>query len=377
MLKLIDDLPGMNVCSTTLRLEGDVNVVEFTPSPGGGLERLWFYFALANIGSGGIPRTTRLILKNINTMLGGESGDFQPVIRYSGREWQRLPHAGIITRGDGYISMSWEIKTPAEAVEIAFCYPYGHDELERLLADTGGYWHGDEIGVSSAGLPLLRLSNNYGSQTARTHGYYLVTRQHAMETSGAWVLDGIMRRLAETVVDFPVWVVPCANPDDAAAGHYGKNPFPWDINRAWGPHAPMRHEAATIIHDLKMWRAQVAADSMIIDLHSPGADEKGLYVFTHRYIPPEWPVHAQLEKLEQRLGAFASSQFFCHADYQQYSAWGDCWNLGQYATHTLEMPQFTLETSYYHAAGHTLELTDYRRIGEILADWMTETNSQQ
>ena len=87
MLKLIDDLPGMNVCSTTLRLEGDVNVVEFTPSPGGGLERLWFYFALANIGSGGIPRTTRLILKNINTMLGGESGDFQPVIRYSGREW--------------------------------------------------------------------------------------------------------------------------------------------------------------------------------------------------------------------------------------------------------------------------------------------------
>ena len=366
--KIIDSQPGMNVTAVNQYAAEGFPVVEFTPSPHGGLERLWFYFGMENIEVNEYP-VTRLILKNINTMLGSNKGNFLPVYRYSGGSWQRLPEARKLLRDDGYISLYWDVESPESLLEIAFCYPYGEKELNALLKDTGNYWQQNEIGVSAAGRPYYRLSNNFGSATERPFGFYLIARQHAMETSGAWVLDGILRHLAELDAAIPVWVIPFANLDGIIEGDYGKDPFPRDINRAWGPNAMMRHETKTISCDLDEWRQRVGKHSIICDLHSPGADEENLYVFMSKDIQQEEPLYQYLRELNLALQDYAADPFIKHSDYKPYSAWGKYWNLSEYANQTLEMPVFSMEISYYKAGGRVLEIDGYRNIGKIIADW--------
>ena len=40
--------------------------------------------------------------------------------------------------------------------------------------------------------------------------------------------------------------------DDVLSGAYGKDPFPHDLNRAWGD-PPMRHETLVMRHDIRRW----------------------------------------------------------------------------------------------------------------------------
>ena len=39
---------------------------------------------------------------------------------------------------------------PNRTLDIAYCYPYGMEELEALVEETDGYWRMDTIGVSQA-----------------------------------------------------------------------------------------------------------------------------------------------------------------------------------------------------------------------------------
>ncbi len=369
MLKLIDTRPGMNVAAPFFSMEEEHIRFEFTPSPHGGLERLWFHFALQRQEGGNIPPITRLVMKNVNTMLYVETGDFRPVIRYSGESWQRLPVAEKQYRGDGYLSLCWTIETPAKEVEVAFCYPYGQQQLDALLADTGGFWQADEIGVSGNGCPFFRLSNNCGDKNKRPYGLYLIARQHAMETSGAWVLDGLLRRLGELKCDIPVWAIPFAEPDAILKGDYGKDAFPQDMNRSWGPDVPMRHEVKTIMHDLLQWQERVNENSLIMDFHSPGADEKQVYCHISEEIPETHPIHFQLRELQGALGNLAGEKFIHHARYKPYSAWGNFWGLDEYAMRTLGKTAVSIETSYFQAGSQILEIPNYQHIGKIIADW--------
>lgn len=369
MLRINAGKTGMNVAAARVRAVGNDFEVDFTPHPHGGRERLWFHFGLEFSGNPAPGGRTLLTLKNINTMLGSGQGGFRPVIRYSGGAWQRLPPGEKHVRPDGYASLRWSVDTPEDTLEIAFCFPYGPDELDAMLADTGGYWRVDEIGVTSNGRPLRRLSNNYGSTKDRRPGFYVLGRQHAMETSGAWVLDGLLRRWAERKSPLTLWCVPMVGLDGILAGDYGKDSFPQDINRAWGPNAPMRHENLTLIHDMQsQWRERVGEDSLLMDFHSPGADEKDVYVFIRREMPEEWGVRERLLRLQGDLGVYAAPDFIRHGDYKPTSAWGDQWNLGEFAVHKLKMRQFSMETSYYEAGGEVLEIADYQRIGRIIAD---------
>ncbi len=373
MLKIIDSKPGMNIAAANIHDDGDFHVVEFTSSPKGCLARLWFYFGLINEGSGSHKPKTRLIMKNANTVLGG-AAPFQPVIKYRGRPWQRLSAGEKFIREDGYVNLHWEIDTPTDEAEIAFCFPYGEEEYKQLLADTRGFWHEDEIGVSGEGRPYFRLSNNYGSTTDRPRGVYLTARQHAMETSGAWVFDGLLRRLAEVKCPLTVWAIPFVNLDGVMAGYYGKDSYPVDINRAWGPNAPMRPESQMISHDMKRhWQERVSPDSMVLDFHSPGSGGKNVFLFARRELPPEWPVHEHFRQLEKLLGGYADPKFVKHADYKATAAWGDGWNQGEFVVNSLKMPHASVETSYYEADQRTLEIADYQDIGRIFADWLDST----
>lgn len=367
MLLVRDDVPSSNVAVAEVV---EKNKVMFAAAPHGGLARMWFHFQIFNNGQDPLPKTMSLILKHIQSMLGAGSGNFCPVIRYDDGKWERLPPGKIITRPDGHQTLEWQVKTPlpGKSLETAFCYPYGLNEFNTMLEDTGTYWKCDEIGVTGKGRSLFRLANSYGAESNCLPGVYLLARQHAGETSGAWVLDGALRSLAEMKVEFPVWCVPFVDMDGVIDGNYGKDSFPQDMNRSWGPHQPMRHEIMTVIRDLQIWKSRIIPEqSFIFDFHSPGANETGLYSFLFKEIPETAPFCKQLQDIGKALSPYSNENFVLRANYKPFSAWGNFQNLSEFAYHNLKVSAASFETSYYKAADKILTIDNYQEIGDIFA----------
>jgi hypothetical protein len=234
----------------------------------------------------------RLVLEHAGNLLGGaQPQTLRPVIRYPGAldarlaTWQRLPGGELMTGPDGQTSVYWEVPIPVgppvrTGAEVAFCYPYGPPELESLVQETDDCWRVDSIGVSQGGRSLLRLSNDYGQiEGARRPGLYLMARQHSGETPGSWVLDGFLRHIASLGEAAPlVWAVPLTNIDGVAQGDYGKDNFPYDLNRAWGQ-PPMRHEVLALQSDVGRWAVR-CRPGLVLDLHAPGSSEtSGIYCY--------------------------------------------------------------------------------------------------
>ncbi len=371
MLQIQKTSESFNAAAAEITLDGGGCEVSFTGSPHGGIAALWFHFRIFNDGKDSLPPLMRLRLKHIMTMLGAGSGDFCPVIRYGEGQWKRLTEGTLCVREDGHRSVCWQVETPesGEYAELAFCYPYGFNEFETMLKDTGGYWKCSEIGVSTAGRSFLRISNCCGSESEKRKGCYLFARQHAAETSGAWVLDGILRRLAELNVTFPVWCVPFADIDGVVEGNYGKDSFPQDINRAWGPYAPMRHENMVMIQDLNLWKLRVIPEeSAIFDFHSPGAAEKGVYSFLQKAVPADSRFYHWIQETGRALQPYSHEEFVKYGKYKKFAAWGDFYNLSEFAFNTLDISFASIETSYYEAGQQILEIKDYRKIGAIFAE---------
>lgn len=371
MLKIFDDISQRNYALPELRQSADEIVFAFTAHPNGGREAMWFHVALQNDGLTPVPEVMTVMVKHLESLLCGGTGLFRPVICYNKSAWERLPVGARLVRGDGYSSLGWQVRTPkpGEIFEMALCYPYRLADLEELLKDTAGFWRCDELGASGDGRAVIRLSNTYGDPAIPRKSVFLLARQHAMETSGAWVLDGVLRRLAEQEAAFPIWCVPLADIDKVERGEYGKDSFPQDMNRAWGPNAPMRRETKLISQDLKQWQTRISADgSLVIDFHSPGVDEHGVYAFAN-FDPASWMVAAELPK---RLSGYISTDFFLKAAYKATSAWGDSWNLAEFCRNKLNIDELSIEISYFEAGDKILEVKDYQHIGKIIADWLIE-----
>ena len=227
--------PGGNGADIEIIEDAKCPTVAFAADPHGGPEALWFNLRISITPP--VQQLT-LVLKHFRNSLGGRHNaldGLRPVIRSSGSDWTRLPAGSLKEYPDGRADIAWEIAQPGSTVDVAFCYPYGEPELDALVKETG--LTADIIGLSQGGRQIVRLSNRYGSVDASTRhpGLYLMCRQHASETPGAWTLDGFLRAIAAAGDRAPlVWCVPISNIDGVVQGDYGKDNFPYDLNRAWG-----------------------------------------------------------------------------------------------------------------------------------------------
>ena len=281
MFRIDTHIPYGNACDILVGHEGNTPIVSFAADPHGGPECLWFCFSLQrdDPDSHALGKV-KLVFKHFRNVLGGETPEkLRPVIRRAGGDWARMDRGTTETLPDGQYQGVWFIEPPESFVDIALCYPYGRPEIEALLRETHGYWHADSIGVSQAARPLIRLSNGYAQRGDDRPGLYLIARQHSGETPGSWVLDGFLRHIATLGKDAPlVWAAPLANIDGVEQGDYGKDNFPYDVNRGWGA-VPMRHENLVIERDMGEW-AQRCRPAIGIDFHAPGACEMdGIYAF--------------------------------------------------------------------------------------------------
>jgi hypothetical protein len=370
-IELDDTFPAANACAVAVAERGGATDVHFAPDPHGGPECLWFHLRL-RVRPPAPPGGLRLVLRHAGNALGlNNPAGLRPVWRADGGDWQRLPPGQPHPLPDGRRDIAWNLDAPRREAELALCYPYGGAELDTLVAETGGYWQADEVGVSQGARPLVRLSNDYGREGDGRPGVYLIARQHAGETPGSWVLDGLLRQLAAAPDAAPrVWTVPLANIDGIEQGDYGKDNFPYDLNRAWGA-APMRHETLVVQRDLRRWRARcrpVAA----LDFHAPGGTESG---GMYGYLPdparlPE--MHEAVRRLAEDLAA-ALTDRYAASDFARLADYPSRWTTPTFATfccRQLAVPSFALETPYALAGRTLLTRRAYRDAGRRVAEFL-------
>jgi hypothetical protein len=302
-------------------------------------------------------------------MLGGdEPASIRPVVSVDEVAWQRLPEGEVTELPDGRVNVSWDVTAPERSLDIATCYPYGIHDVSTLVSETGGAYRVDTIGVSQSARPLLRLSNDYGAQESERPGLYLMSRQHSGETPGSWVLDGFLRYVASLGDAAPlIWAIPLANMDGVMSGDYGKDNFPYDLNRAWD-RPPMRHEISVYQRDMARWQHR-CRPVLALDFHAPGACEtSGVYA----YVPaPELDRGAHnaalpwAERTGLALGpGFAAEEFARVARYP--SRW-ETPSFRVYSWSQLGVPCVTYETPYAMVGDRVLTRKDYREIGRRIA----------
>ena len=393
-LRVETSIPYGNACDIEVVERGTTSDVRFAADPHGGPECLWFCFRLAAEGpppaarpprrtevppadeprSGGPPAAdrVRLVLKHPDGMLGvGRGENLRAVVRSPQADWRRLPAPSVEALPDGRHRIAWDVPAPAPWLDVALCYPYGMPDVQRLVEETGGYWRADPIGVSQGGRPIVRLSNGPGEAGGQRPGLYLVARQHSGETPGSWVLDGLLRRLAERGDRAPlVWAVPLSNMDGIEQGDYGKDNFPYDLNRAWGhpPQAqPMRHETMVIQRDADRWKER-CRPVLGLDFHAPGGNEAaGAYVFgPDREAQPERHRAAArwFDAMAGALGDLAAKDFVRVARYA--SRWATPGFREFFES--LGVCGLCLETPYAMVGERVLAREDYREMGRRLAD---------
>jgi len=292
---------------------------------------------------------------------------YRPVVRTAERDWERLGAGTVVDFPDGRKTVAWTVPMPSSWVEVALCYPYGVPDVEALARETGGYWRMEEIGVSQSARPIWRLSNSYGGEPKRP-GIYLFARQHSGETPGSWVLDGLLRRLAERREErIVVWAAPLTNIDGVEQGDYGKDNFPYDLNHAWGD-AAMRHEVLAMQRDVDRWAGR-CRPAFVADFHAPGGTEReGVYSFV--VLQDEPPVMNEVasawgERIGREIGADLVHEPFARvATYP--SRWRTPSVTGFFAKRGV--PAICMETPYAIIRERVLTREDYRMIGARVAD---------
>jgi len=360
-------IPHGNACDVEIGPGEEAIEVRFAADPRGGPEALWFCFRVHIEARGEDDRLT-LVLRNPDTLLGGTPATrMRPVVRHGTGEWGRLGTGELQVLPDGRLEVAWTVVPEAAYFDMAYCYPYGAAELSQLIRDTEPFYAVDSIGVSQGGRPLLRLSNQYGSQGSTRPGLYLIARQHAGETPGSWVLDGFLRAMAEAPEVAPLlWAVPFADTDGVEQGDYGKDAFPYDLNRAWST-PPMRHEAVVIGADIRHWQDR-CEPALLMDLHAPGGCENdGIYAFL--------PQSSEIEEYCKATDFWAATMGralgsdFAAPDFARQATYPSRWPTPTLSAFCClnDIPGFTLEVPYALIGDRVLSREDYQEAGRRMA----------
>ena len=344
-------------------------------------ESLWFCFRLRINKRPQRQNMLRLVVKYFYNSLCALPAEKINLIKKSANgQWERMNSGKTVILQDGRADAIWETAITADIMDFAFCFPYGVPEVEELLKNANGYFAKDIIGISTENRNIIRLSNNYGhaNDTKREMGLYLIARQHSGETSGSWVLHGLLERLAEKKAkNLTVWSLPLTNIDGIERGDYGKDNFPMDLNRAWGT-PPMRYENKVFQNDIALWASR-SNPFLALDFHSPGGNEnQGCYCFlpktenmTLDKISLKWA-----KRFAQALpDDFACKEFGRIATHA--SRWeAPCFSYHNFMNKFYKIPALSFEIPYSRIGDKILSIANYREIGHTIADVVIETASQ-
>ena len=369
--RISTDIPHGNAANAKVVFEDGVPTVQFAAHPHGGTETLWWCFRLwRDEGDGEDASIVRLAWRHFDNCLGLSSHSaplVHPVVRRDHGPWERLPGGQVRDPGNGCPVVFWETEAPAQWLEAAFCFPHGLEQVEVFAHKAG--WHCDAIGISSHGRELIRVANDYGAADRARPGIYCVAHQHASEMSGAWALQGFLEEMARQGAAAPlVWSAPLVNVDGVVEGDYGKDPFPWDLNRAWGQ-PPMRAEALVCMRDIERWRSR-CRPVLCLDFHSPGgAEHEGVYTFL---FDPQ--INSETYAMGEDWSDAISGELadLAAVNFKRVATYPSRFKTDQHSTFSKFYCQDTLlgmtfEVPYHRIAERLLSVDDYLEIGRRMA----------
>ncbi len=350
-----------------LRREGSGWRVSFASEPRTSPQPLWFHIQASGLSGAGVE----FVWENPDICLGDRNAidQLRPVLKIDGGPWRRVQAVTLDETADGRRRLRFQHHGDTDSVAAAFCFPYAPGDLNATLEQTGQAWERCTIGVTHQSRPLHRLRLG-GDRGGTRPGLYLMARQHAGETPGSLVLDGILRFLATDDEDAPeirealdVWVCPFVDLDGVVNGDYGKDALPWDYNRAW-ERLPMRASVHAIQRDLLRFKERTGP-RLALDLHAPGHSTPGVYVQLPRSERPEAQRTAALEfatALGERFPELPASKIAHETTYA--SRWNKLSTVGTWCWDYLdETPCSAVETSYQRLTDDLLTLEDYQMIG--------------
>ena len=169
-----------------------------------------------------------------------------------------------------------------------------------------------------------------------------------------------------------VWAVSLSNIDGVENGYYGKDNFPYDLNRAWGL-PPMRHETLVIQRDIIRWKDR-CKPFLAIDFHAPGASETdGAYFFitSGEKDKKQHKIEKNFaEKLSRKVGEKYMSPD-CIRSISYKSRW-ETPHFEDFIRNIVKIPALAMEIPYCICKKTLMKKEDYREIGKRIGTSILE-----
>jgi hypothetical protein len=339
----------------------------------------WFYFRLRGAKGRRLTFVQEEMVRTLEVNIYGTYEVVQPVVREEEMgEWVRIPKENIFYDSKS-LYFSFCYKPTSDETYIAFCYPYQYADLLSFVQmhSNNPLLRVETLHKSMEGrdYPIL-LIGDFDSPTQRDL-VFLSSRQHAGETPGSFVLEGLLSRLlsnddvARALLEKCVFlVVPMVNIDGVEEGRYGKDAPPIDYNRDWRYDA-QRAEIRAILSflDILNKRYRIA---LRFDFHSPHPGGP-----TH-LVPGRFSVMGEKAwRRSSRMRLYVQQLFepVCACRVDDLEDIYFCWaqenyrhNQNAYLEANYGTEGFTLEVAYHcDRNGRSLDPAIWRKMGGTLA----------
>ncbi len=370
-MKVRDDFEGSNVQEAIILSSNHIGIKareDGSPNP------LWFYFMLDELNP---PCELTIDLLNAFDCLGPANfwSEAHPVYSEDrGKSWHRISET-LYLEDTGVFRFKHQFYS--EQVLIAYCYPYTSQDLEHLLEEISLYTDVGRTVIARTpdGNALESIFLGKNIEEAKL-GIFIISREHAGETPGSYVLDGFLRWFcSEEAIEarnlISLITVPFVDIDGVKAGRYGKNHPPIDFARDW--ESKIRTEIRAIDSIIKVWSTSLSK-WLFITLHAPHHGDVNYFV-----IHPEDVLGGEVFLETTRLISLISKElpseigFSCEKDIRIFPRTWLCGiqkgtPSGLYLAQRYRVPCIAFEASYHRCrSGLYTTIPLYQQLGYALA----------
>lgn len=249
-------------------------------------------------------RATRPCELTIRLRYDGGSHRYSPLISHDGESW--FPAERLVTAVHPFGKQAiLKIRVDTKPLWVSARQLMTNDAVDSWINEIAkrDYVEQDVIGYSVENRPIRRLKITESSSTATI---FLMARQHPTEISG---MIGLMRfveaisakttRASQFRQQFNTVVVPTANPDGVARGHWRCNAAGVDLNRDW-KHFTQPETQALRRELLSHRTAGRRSLYLFLDFHSTYEDVFYTAEDVDQAFPPNF-TSTWLEALQQRF----------------------------------------------------------------------------